>query len=232
MGERRQPKGIPTGGRFAGGRRRAADIGDLAEQDANIKPSLFDGVDWKDAGPAPGRTLRFREIRGRAGARLFHDRIAELKRTSRFAAAVDVHDPDEYERCRMFLSEDGRADFALAEDDELVSVFSYKGAHAGDDIVGKAVEQGARRLDCYDIKGFLPRLYGGHGFRPVAYVDWDDDYAPDGWDYAKAGRPRVAAMALTGEDVEPVEHVGYDEAVDMAKRIARGGPDATSAPLS
>lgn len=42
----------------------------------------------------------------------------------------------------------------------------------------------------------------------------------------------LAGVGSTGEDVGYVEHVGYDEAVDVAKRVARGGPDATSAPLS
>lgn len=106
-----------------------------------------------------------------------------------FAAAVDVHTPEEYENCRMFLTDDGRAGFAIAEGDELVSVFSCPGKHAGGDVVAKAVELGARRLDCYDIHGALPRLYGSHGFKPIAYVDWDDDYAPDGWDYGTLGRP-------------------------------------------
>lgn len=181
MNQKRQPKGIPAGGEFAGGVCRANNASDLAEQDMD-EPSMFDGVDWRDVGPVSGRTLRFRELRGKSGARLFRERIAELKRTS---------------------------------------VFSYKGERAGNDIVAKAVEQGARRLDCYDIHGYLPHLYGKQGFTPIAYVDWNDKYAPDGSNYENMGRPRVAAMALTDRDVAPVEHVGYDEAVDMAKHVAR-----------
>lgn len=65
-------------------------------------------------------------------------------------------------------------------------------------------------------------LYGSHGFKPVAYVDWNDDYAPDGWDYGTLGRPRVLAMAVTDDPpAEPAEHVGYDEAVAMARDVAR-----------
>ena len=163
------------------------------------------------------------EVRGPEGARLFHDRIAELKRSNPFAAAVDVHSAEEYAHCRLFLTGNGRAGFALADGDMLVSVFSYRGEHAGDDIVAKAVEQGARRLDCYNIRGGLPRLYGRHGFKPVATVDWNDDYAPDGWDYGTFGRPDVMAMAVTDDTPEPVGHVDYDTAVRLAADVARGG---------
>ena len=53
-------------------------------------------------------------------------------------------------------------------------------------------------------------------------MDWDDDYAPDGWDYGTLGRPRVLAMAVTDDPpAEPAEHVGYDEAVAMARDVAR-----------
>lgn len=122
----------------------------------------------------------------------------------------------------MFLTDDGKAGFAIVEGDELVSVFSYRGRHAGDAVVAKAVELGARRLDCYDINHMLPGLYGSHGFSPIAYVDWNDDYAPDGWDYGTLGRPRVLAMAVTDDPpARPAEHVGYNEAVALAKVAAR-----------
>lgn len=216
---RREPKGIPTGGRFARGSSGAGDASDLT---APAEDSVLGGVDAVDMGcPADGSN-RFYEVKGRDGAKLFASCIGTLKDDGNpFAAAVDVHAPEEYERCRMFLTEDGKAGFAIAEGDELVSVFSRPGKHAGGDVVAKAVELGARRLDCYDIHGALPCLYGSHGFKPVAYVDWNDDYAPDGWDYGTLGRPRVLAMAVTDDPpAKPAEHVGYDEAVDMARDVA------------
>ncbi|RGL53477.1 hypothetical protein DXC60_09460 [Bifidobacterium adolescentis] len=217
---RREPKGIPTGGRFTRGSSGAGDASDLT---APAEDSVLGGVDAVDMGcPADGSN-RFYEVKGRDGAKLFASCIGALKDDGNpFAAAVDVHAPEEYERCRMFLTEDGKAGFAIAEGDELVSVFSRPGKHAGGDVVAKAVELGARRLDCYDIQGALPCLYGSHGFKPVAYVDWNDDYAPDGWDYGTLGRPRVLAMAVTDDPpAEPAEHVEYDEAVAMARDVAR-----------
>lgn len=99
-------------------------------------------------------------------------------------------------------------------------MFSYRGEHAGDAIVAKAVEMGARRLDCYDINGKLPDLYGAHGFRPVARVKWDDGYAPAGWNTRIMGRPDVVAMAVTGTPPEHVPYVDYDTAVTMAANMA------------
>lgn len=215
---RREPKGIPTGGRFAPERSGRDDASDLTVGDH----SVLEGVDVKSVG-CPGKySTEFFEVRGRRGAELFRDRIAALREHNGHAGAVDVHTPEEYENCRMFLTEDGEAGFAIAEGDELASVFSYEGKHAGNAVVAKAVELGVRRLDCYDIEYMLPGLYDRHGFKPIAYVDWNDDYAPDGWDYSTLGRPRVLAMAVTDDPpVEPAEHVGYDEAVAMARDVAR-----------
>lgn len=161
--------------------------------------------------------LFFRLDRTRGNAMLFRDRIAALAGSNRMAAAVDVHPADDYERMDLYLTDDGRAGFAIEDGDELVSVFSYRGEHAGDAIVAKAVEMGARRLDCYDINGKLPNLYGAHGFRPVARVKWDDGYAPAGWNTRIMGRPDVVAMSVTGTPPEHVPYVDYDTAVNMAR---------------
>lgn len=169
----------------------------------------------------------FFELRGREGARLFRDRISGLRDSNPFAAAVDVHSIEEYEHCRLFLTADGKAGFALSDGDNLVSVFSYRGKGAGHAVVEKAVEMGARRLDCYDIDGMLPNLYGRHGFRPVASVDFADEYAPDDWDYEIMGRPRILAMAVTDDPPERVaEHVDYDTAVRLARDAAETGRGA------
>lgn len=164
--------------------------------------------------------LFFRLDRTRGNAILFRDRIAALAGSNRMAAAVDVHPADDYERMDLYLTDDGRAGFAIEDGDELVSVFSYRGEHAGDAIVAKAVEMGARRLDCYDINGKLPNLYGAHGFRPVARVRWDDGYAPAGWNTWLMGRPDVVAMAVTDTPPERVPYVDYDTAVTMAANMA------------
>lgn len=39
----------------------------------------------------------------------------------------------------------------------------------------------ASSLDAFYIDGFLPDLYGNHGFRPAARVKFNPEYAPEGW---------------------------------------------------
>ena len=83
--------------------------------------------------------------------------------------------------CRIFLSEDKRSGFVIKNADDLVSVFSAKGSNSGDAVVEAAVAAGARRLDCFNT--ILPGFYAKHGFRPVARLKFDRDYAPYDWDY-------------------------------------------------
>lgn len=97
---------------------------------------------------------------------------------------------------------------------------------SGNTLVNQAVENGAKRLDCYDINGGLPRLYSRNGFKPVARMKWDD-YAPDGWDYDKNGRPDVVFMAFDksriGSVYDPKEGDyidDYDLGIEMAKKAA------------
>lgn len=69
---------------------------------------------------------------------MFHSRLAALKRNAKISATVDVHEPEEYLDCDLYLTENGRAGFAIKNGDELVSVFSYGGERAGDAIVADA----------------------------------------------------------------------------------------------
>ena len=61
--------------------------------------------------------------------------------------ALTVHQAHEYDGMRLFLTQDGKAGFAL-DGDELVSLFSMKGGHQGLNATALqlAIQQGARRL--------------------------------------------------------------------------------------
>lgn len=113
----------------------------------------------------------------------------------RFGAAVDVKTPADYAGMRLFLSQDGRAGFAIKPDGDIVSVFS--GGGAGRAVMELAVAAGGRKLDAYDT--ILPQFYAAHGFRAVARLKWDDSQAPVGWDktvFAKynGGEPDIVFM--------------------------------------
>lgn len=70
------------------------------------------------------------------------------------------------------LSLDGRSGYVVRPDGELVFVFSLERGR-GNYLVGKAILDGATRLDCFD--GYLPSLYARHGFREVKReANWTD----------------------------------------------------------
>ncbi len=95
---------------------------------------------------------------------------------------------------RLFLTADGRGGFALIRD-ELASLFSLPGARYGDMLVRSAIEEGANTLSCFDNCGKLVSLYSRHGFKETLRVPWNDEFAPQAWDYAAWGRPDYVEMA-------------------------------------
>lgn len=91
-----------------------------------------------------------------------------------------------------YVSDCGRSGYAITEDGELISVVSLPGARHGFDVAINAVENGAKKLDC--LGSFLVKLYGAVGFVVVEEIEWDDQYAPENWDYEKFGRLNVYVM--------------------------------------
>ena len=155
--------------------------------------------------------------------------MLELTSNNRYASSVYVYDESEYAEMRMLVTEDGKAGVAL-KDDEVVSVFSHNhGAYpnAAPSMLRQATVLGGRRLDCFDT--VLPNIYADAGFVPVARLAWNDDYAPDGWDYDtyrryNNGRPDVVFMAHDPAAVGSLydgaagEYVSdYDDGIAAAK---------------
>lgn len=151
-----------------------------------------------------------------ADAGAYRDSIAALASSTPYAASVYVYSEPEYAQMRLLVTDDGRSGVAV-KGDEIVSVFSRAdGAHRGcaESMLATAVAAGGRRLDCFDT--VLPRVYSAAGFVPVARLGWNDEYAPDGWNYQtysayNGGRPDVVFMAY-----DP-DHVGgsYDRAAGV-----------------
>lgn len=128
---------------------------------------------------------------------------------------LSVYSVKEYQRMRLFLNPENTAGFAL-QGDNIVSVFAHKflAPRALPHLMDVATRNGGRRMDVYDT--YLPRIYAREGFRCVAKIPWSDEYAPEGWDYAKMGeynngRPDVVFMVY--DPSWKVKTVGsYEEA--------------------
>lgn len=163
---------------------------------------------------------------GEGGGQVFHDSLLASK-IGKWAPAVTVHAPDEYENMRTFLTPGGKAGFAL-NGDEIVSVFRQPDGPPNvlPSLMTMAIEEGGRRLDCFDT--LLPVLYANRGFRAVARIPFDDDYRPPDWNYVtfkgfNGGRPDVVFMVYDPEhaqsyaNTDGVRAANWDAAAALQK---------------
>lgn len=167
-------------------------------------------------------------------AATYRRQMETLREGNRFAASVYVYSDDEYAGMRLLVTDDGRSGIAL-KDDEIVSLYAHCDSNhlgAANAMLETAVAAGGRRLDCFDT--VLPAIYAKSGFVPVARLKWNDDYAPEGWDYAtyvafNGGRPDVVFMAHDPVSVDSRYKRGsgryvnsYDEGIDAVRtRLGR-----------
>lgn len=163
-------------------------------------------------------------------AGVFREQISALREGNKFAASVHVYEEDEYRNMRLFVTDDGRSGFALNGDD-IISAYSRKdGKHSGcaRALLATAVEQGGRRLDCFDT--VLPKLYAKEGFAVTSRLRWNDEHAPDDWDkgtYARYndGEPDVVLMAYRNDRVgvphSPGEGDYFEDWDDAADKQAQ-----------
>lgn len=158
----------------------------------------------------------------------FADAIARAAQDHPRGAAVEVKprefytDPANF----LFLSEDGLGGVAVKPDGDLVSVFKHPDSKARMKNILADASKYATKLDAFDIDAFLPQLYANFGFRPVARVAFNDEYAPPRWNFDDMGRPDVVLMVKDPDNVlglpdatlytdevrEQVPLVSYDEA--------------------
>ncbi len=107
---------------------------------------------------------------------------------------------------RMFMRADGNAGAAVEKNGNIVGVFknpAYKQRSAVNDIIYAAIAQGGNHLDCYATytKNDLSEKYSQLGFEPVAYLEFNREYAPDGWKYEAWGTPDVVLWVHNGETI-------------------------------
>lgn len=131
----------------------------------------------------------------------FHNKIKEakasVKEDSRWR--VDVHEADDYTKDKLFVSEGGST-VAVTSDGDIISVCHKEGDKTrGSDLLKKAVENGGQKLDAY--RGLF-RFYAKNGFEPVSWCEFDENYAPEGWDKSRDEKEPVVFWKYTGKIYE------------------------------
>ena len=107
-------------------------------------------------------------------------------------------------KARTFMREDGLAGVAVEADGNIVGVFkhpNFKQRKVVKDLLLTAIAQGGTHLDCY-VTGSpndLAMKYTQMGFVPVAWLAFNREYAPDGWNYEAWGEPDVVMWVHSGE---------------------------------
>lgn len=171
----------------------------------------------------------------------FFKAIMAAKENNDHSAFLSTYSAQEYVDMKKFVVNAGSAGVAIKPSGDIVSVFKNPNMAQKDDIkqinrelLLTALRNGGNHLDCFD--GFLPDLYSRYGFRPICRLKFDDEYAPDGWNFEIDGRPDVVFMAASGDDYETViekstekaykkygeyESVPYIESYDQADELIK-----------
>ena len=166
-------------------------------------------------------------------APVFEKAIADSKKDSTYGAAVYVYPVEDYAQMRMFMTNDGKAGFAL-KDNDIVSVFS-QAPHTGgvNAIMQLAVQEGGRKLDCFDT--VLPDFYFNNGFQIASRLKWSEDQKPPDWNketFSKFndGEPDVVFMAYEPtNNKRPTNETGvlaqdYDQATEAQAQAVQKSP--------
>ena len=149
----------------------------------------------------------------------FHAAIGEAKTANPFGAFVTQHEVDEYSVMRTYLSADDGVGVAVTNDGNIVSVFKNpeknQSKKASTSILFTALENGGKKLDNFNSAD-LSDIYLQHGFVPVARIKFNDDYAPDGWNFERDGRPDILFWVHNGDDADTIlEKMGTYEMPDL-----------------
>jgi hypothetical protein len=197
---------------------RGAGSGDAGNGLLVLQPNPQSQARYSEA----GLTLPvIREVPAQQSASQYNADMTEAMRGHKFGAQVEIKSAEELAQARLFRTEDGSG-FAIKPDGDIVAVFAGKQSAKGGgySMLQAAVAAGGRKLDAFDT--YLPKIYETAGFRPVARLPWNDEFAPPNWDkgaFSKFnnGEPDVVFFVYDpdyyGGAVDVPTFGSYDEAV-------------------
>ena len=133
----------------------------------------------------------------------YFSNLKETYTTHSFGKSVEVKEPQFYTNptTKLYLSSDYSAGVAVTPEGDLVSVFKKSGSKQDINPILAQASDYAVSLDAFDINGKLQDLYSSHGFRPVARLKFNKEFAPLDWDFNKLGEPDIVFMV---RDVEGI----------------------------
>ena len=110
----------------------------------------------------------------------YNDMVAAMS-NHEFAAQVEIKSPTELSQYRLFRTPNGSG-FAIKPDGDIVAVFASQSEPKGGSyaLLQASVQAGGKKLDAFNT--YLPKIYSRVGFRPVARLPWNDEFAPLNWD--------------------------------------------------
>lgn len=148
--------------------------------------------------------------------------VENAKENNPMGCCVDIHSKEEYDTYKNFVLPDNMGNVSVKPDGDIVSVVKNSNSKikgALQIFMNTAIENGGIKLDCY---GKLAEYYAPYGFEAVARVEFNEEYAPDDWNYEVLGKPYVYVMRYNpnidtkNQDLESVRTFNkdqYDEAI-------------------
>ena len=119
--------------------------------------------------------------------------------------AVTLKTPEELAGDKIILARNQASGLAVTPDGDIVAVFNNKKAGgpkgATKVLIPTAIANGGTKLDCYGKT--LVNIYSRFGFEPVARVEFNPEFANDGWDASK-GTPDIYFMVHNGDSADTV----------------------------
>ncbi len=167
----------------------------------------------------------------------YHNDMTAAMSGHKFAAQVEIKSPSELSKYRLFRTPNGSG-FAIKPDGDIVAVFASESEPKGGSyaLLQAAVQAGGKKLDAFNT--YLPKIYSRVGFRPVARLPWNDEFAPPNWDKQmfnkfSNGEPEIYFFIhdpfYYGEATEVPLVQDYDDAVQLQDQ-ALESPLALPAP--
>jgi hypothetical protein len=172
--------------------RRGGIAGDDGNGLLTFSPDATSLIQYNSAGLS---VPTIRQVNAATDAVKYNADMTQAMSANPFGAQVEIKNPKELAGMRLFRTESGSG-FGIKDDGDIVSIFSSANEpkHGSYAMLQAAVAAGGKKLDAFDT--YLPNIYERVGFRPVARLPWNDDFAPPNWDksiFAKYnnGKPDV-----------------------------------------